>query len=121
MSRDENAKDFKYRIHNVANEDLYRVQKAETKFLKVSEKQLFAILKKSTPISELTETEAMVDLEYLTLICLHHRRAYYRCGILKLELESDCTYDLVEERALEIQERFPHLAPSPSLLDAAEY
>lgn len=87
-------------------------------------KKLHSIEEEFKPVSELETLEALIEYEYLTLICLHHRRVYYRGsyrhGCPELP---DYLYDTLEARVEALRDILPKdLIPSRNiLLDTAGY
>ncbi|MBY7649524.1 MAG: DNA ligase [Candidatus Liberibacter europaeus] len=121
------TKDIKEAIHDYEafNPDasarlklIQRAQKHEAQYLP-SEKTLYSIVKNFKPCHQLSTIEALIEFEYLTLICLHHRRNYYRLyiGI------PDGLYDDLEARVEALRKVIPpeFIPPKHILLDNIGY
>lgn len=100
--------DYNRAINNAFIEDKEQCKqnkllKFEAKFLP-SPVQLSTLANNKKKLSN--KYEAMIEIRYLTDICLHHRRRYYR---LSEPLITDVLYDMLENRLEYLGKLYPEL------------
>ncbi|ONI59098.1 hypothetical protein AYJ09_01585 [Candidatus Liberibacter solanacearum] len=88
---------------DISSAELKRLLLLEAQFLPTRNK-LMVFLKKAKPVEKLSSLEAYVELDYLTKICLHHQKWYYRLSDPQIE---DWIYDQLENRAKNILDIHP--------------
>lgn len=79
---------------DLTDKELKGILQCEAQFLPQAN-VLEAFLKTTKPIEKVTECEALVEIEYLVKICLHHQKWYYR---ICESLITDGLYDRLEKR-----------------------
>ncbi|WP_045960608.1 hypothetical protein [Candidatus Liberibacter solanacearum] len=95
--------EYTMRETNISSDELKSLLLLEAQFLP-TRKELMAFLKKAKPVEKLSSLEAYVELEYLTKICLHHQKWYYRLSDPRIE---DRLYDQLENRTKNILDIHP--------------
>ncbi|ACT56604.1 DNA ligase (plasmid) [Candidatus Liberibacter asiaticus] len=91
--------------HNITPAQWKKLLTLEAKFLP-NKRALESWLDKAKKVTSLSKGEAMIEVEYLVKIALHHQKWYYR---LDDPLFTDGLYDRVSERLDALQEQFPEL------------
>ncbi|KIH96272.1 DNA ligase [Candidatus Liberibacter asiaticus] len=91
--------------HNITPAQWKKLLTLEAKFLP-NKRALESWLDKAKKVTSLSKGEAMIEVEYLVKIALHHQKWYYR---LDNPLVTDGLYDRVSERLDALQEQFPEL------------